>query len=230
MAQRELYKNKAFSILGDSVSTLEVFNPPECAVFYDWENKCFSGVYAPEDTWWGQVIAALGGELLVNHSWAGSLVCRHPDCENQSYGCSNARTAALGTEDRQPNVILILMGFNDRSWGMQVEPGEGEGGADVFSTAYALMLEKLKRNYPQAEIWCLTLPRSGRTYDGGDLTPSGHPVREYNRVIRACGKAAGCRIVDLERTETLYETMDGYHPTAEGMKVIARAVLDVLSD
>lgn len=223
MSRKSQYNGKYFSILGDSISTLVGYNPPECAVFYDWGNKCLSDVYTPEDTWWGQVIDALGGQLLVNHSWSGSLVCRHPSCEIESYGCSDARTGALGAEGRTPDVIMILLGLNDRGWGMRITPGGGEDGLSVFSVAYEVMLEKIKRNYPQAEVWCMTLPLSrGGAFQGA----VGRRITDYCQAIRACGEKAGCKVVDLYRPEQPYETVDGKHPNAEGMKTIAAAVLD----
>lgn len=44
------FKNKYFSILGDSISTLAGYNPPENEVFYDWANKRLAQIFAPEDT------------------------------------------------------------------------------------------------------------------------------------------------------------------------------------
>ena len=46
----QTYQNKHFSVLGDSISTLAGYNPPENAVFYDWGNKRLADIYAPEDT------------------------------------------------------------------------------------------------------------------------------------------------------------------------------------
>ena len=114
----QAYKDQYFSILGDSLSTLAGYNPPECAVFYDWNNKRLADIYAPEDTWWGKVIQALGGKLLVNHAYSGSLVCKHPACEVESYGCSDLRTGRLGLDELMPDVIMVLMGLNDFGNGM----------------------------------------------------------------------------------------------------------------
>lgn len=55
------YKGKYFSILGDSISTLQGYSEPEYAVFYDTTRKLESGVLTSLDTWWGQVIEQLGG-------------------------------------------------------------------------------------------------------------------------------------------------------------------------
>ena len=91
------YQNKFFSVLGDSISTLEGRNPPEYSVFYDWDHCCMANVFSIGDTWWGQVIEALGGFFLQNNSFSGSRVSKAHDCEIESYGCSDSRTASLGT-------------------------------------------------------------------------------------------------------------------------------------
>lgn len=222
------YEGKYFSILGDSISTLDGCNPPECAVFYDWANQCAAGIFTPEDTWWGQVIHAVGGRLLVNHSFAGSTVSKRGQYQIESYGCSDGRTGALGIGALAPDVVMILLGLNDWGYGTPMEPDDEKKGLFAFSSAYEAMLEKIKKNYPEAEVWCLTLPRSCLRRDRDFVIPerfSGGHIYEYCRAIRACGETTGCKVVDIYCPGDPYDTIDGYHPTAEGMKTISAAVL-----
>lgn len=216
------YEGKYFSLLGDSISTLAGYNPPECAVFYDWQMKRQAGIRGPEDTWWGYVLETLGGQLLVNHSWSGSLVSKLSQCEIQSYGCSDSRTSALGVEGQAPDVIMILMGLNDFGWGI---------GPEAFATAYQTMLQKLKSLYPQAEIWCMTLPIS-RWSKNPDFAPptcrAGWHLQAYNNAIRVCAEEQACRVVDLFCPDKPYDTVDGYHPNAQGMLTLSDAVLKQL--
>ena len=224
----QAYQGKYFSVLGDSISTLDGYNPPENAVFYDWKNKMIFDVYTPSDTWWGYVIESLGGQLLVNDAWSGSMVCKHPDCEIESYGCSDSRTGRLGTGDQKPDVIMVLMGLNDFGTGMVLRPKTGEGDLSCFSVAYETMLQKLRQNYPQAEIWCMTLPYSRCSTDPDFVAPpirSGGHIRDYCRVIRNCAEKAGCTVVDIFCPDAPYDTRDGYHPTGRGMYTIAQQVL-----
>lgn len=226
------YEGKFFSILGDSISTLSGYNPPDCAVYYDWEHKYLSGVYTPSDTWWGKVIQALGGHLLVNNSWSGSMVCKHPLCEIESYGCSNNRTGGLGIGSQHPDVVMILMGLNDWGKGTRVNPRAGEYDLNIFSVAYARMLHNIKENYPHAEIWCMTLPRSYWSSNPEFIAPecfSGVPMGDYCNAIRQCAKDADCRLIDLTASDALYDTIDGYHPNAEGMRTIADRILCALN-
>ena len=62
---------------------------------------------------------------------------------NYLSSCSDRRTAGLGN----PDTILIYMGTNDAGYG--VDPAR-------FAADYRRMLQKLKANYPAAEIWCGT--------------------------------------------------------------------------
>ena len=100
------YKNKYFSILGDSISTFEGVSLPKEGAFYDTFKKLSANVLTVADTWWGQVIDALGGRLLVNNSISGSTVTWHKDYEYQSYGCSDERTRSLHKDGAMPNVIM----------------------------------------------------------------------------------------------------------------------------
>lgn len=66
------YSGKYFSIMGDSISTLDGYNPKGYNVHYKNEISASSGVYGFDDTWWGIVIKHFGAKLLVNSSWSGT--------------------------------------------------------------------------------------------------------------------------------------------------------------
>lgn len=231
MQAKRDYQGLLFSILGDSISTLDGYNPPECAVFYDREHKYLSGVFAPEDTWWGQVIEALGGSLLVNNAWSGSLVTKHPSCEVASYGCSEERSGGLHQGQTEPDVVMVLLGTNDWGCGMRVEPTQDEQGLNVFRVAYGHMLAAIHRFYPDAEIWCLTLPRS-QWRKNPDFQPptyfAGGHIRQYCDAIAQCARENNCILLDIFDPQNPYDTIDGFHPNAEGMHTISQAVLQQL--
>lgn len=224
------YNNKLFSILGDSVSTLFGYSQPLGAEFYNAYRKYETGVYEPQDTWWGQVIAELGGRLLVNDSFSGSTVCYTKNNETQSYGCSDKRTSTLGSDDAVPDVVIVWMGCNDRGLGIKLYPScEAEiGDTSVFSEAYRVMLTKIHNNYPQAEIWCVTLPLADR----GGYSPSAAAKRitcDYSRVIADRAAECGCRLIDICVMQP-YISCDGLHPNDIGMKMIAQAILAALKE
>lgn len=237
MSKLGFYKNKLFSILGDSISTFEGCSIPDYAAFYDTTHKLSANVITVSDTWWGKVINYLGGELLVNNSFSGSTVCWNSLYRIQSYGCSDERTASLGKEGISPDVIMIYMGTNDWGSGIRVFRDERfdpvEDNPARFLSAYNQMLKKLKTNYPNAEIWCFTLPISKCSAKSEFSFPyfyGGRHISEYCDAIKMCAKEYDCRIIDLYSSSEPYDTLDGFHPTANGMETIANAVINELND
>ena len=219
------YQNKLFSILGDSISTFEGVSVPKNAVYYDRAQKMESGVVRQNDTWWGNAIERLGGELLVNNSFSGSTVSKLFGCEVDTYGCSDERTNALAKEDKTPDVILVFLGINDWGMGIPVYAMNGENTDCVFSVAYASMLNKLKANYPNAEIWCATLPRLDE-----HALRDGRDMRAYNEAIRAVAFREGCKVMEFASYDMTPDTMDDVHPTRAGMEALANLVCVALLD
>ncbi len=230
MNTQDSYKDQLFSILGDSISTLDGYSIPDGVAFYEGFRKFEADVFTPADTWWGQVIAHLGGSLLVNHSVSMSTVCKHDFYEIPSYGCSDERTAELCAAGQSPDIIMVYMGTNDWGRGTRLMPENAseEGDLSIFSVAYRAMLEKLRKNYPETELWCFTLPVSTCTKREGFVFPyryGGRHIEEYCEVIRTCAKERGCRVIDLYQSAKPYDTMDFFHPNAAGMKTLADAVI-----
>lgn len=226
------YENKRFSVLGDSISTLEGYSEPEYAAFYEGMKMFEADVFSPRDTWWGKVIARLGGSLLVNDSFSGSTVCRHRNHEIPSYASSDERTSHLSLGECRPDVIMVFMGIND--WGHGTAPTpEARLHADdpVFSISYGTMLDKLQRNYPDASLWCFTLPVSAWSRNENFVFPyyyAGRHIAEYCEVIRDEAAARGCRVIDLHGNGKPYDTIDGFHPNVYGMQTLAETILGCL--
>ena len=228
------YFGKRFSILGDSVCTLEGYNPRGNRVFYDEASREKTGVWEMGDTWWGKVIEFFGGELLVNDSMGGSRVTRPADAgEPFPSGCSEQRTGRLHKDRILPDVILVWMGWNDWAYGVPPE-SDGQGAGDTcFSLAYSLMLSRLKKNYPQAEIWCCTLPRSCMASEPETVFPEaygGVHIREYNHQIVNAALAAEVCVADLFSQEIPFDSLDGSHPTARGMDTLAMLMIRQMAD
>lgn len=224
------FYGKNISVMGDSISTLEGYNPDGYSVFYKGDICEKTGVKTINDTWWGKVIGYLGGNLLVNNSWSGSRVSGN--FTQIKPGCSNERTANLHKGDVQPDVVIVYFGFNDWAGGVEIDC---EGSDDMllqplcemFSHAYSYMIQSIERNYPNAEIYCCTLNTtfiSNRFF----LFPyenSGIHIEKYNEVIRKIA-SHGRHLVDLYKCETPYDTIDGSHPNADGMKILAKLICE----
>ena len=96
----------------------------------------------------------------------------------------------------------------------------------VFRDAYALMLEGLRRRYPESAVVCATLMRGAvRGYPEWVFPErlAGIELERYNQEIRDAAARQGCFLADLSALELCYETLDGAHPTVRGHQSIADA-------
>ncbi len=226
----------SFSILGDSISTFQGYNPVGYYAFFPDNGE----VTAVEDTWWQRVADDLELTVYVNGSSSGATVAGDSTgAEDPQCGCNELRTNDLsGPEGACPDRIVIYLGTNDMLKAIPVGNNDGtglveEGEVETFSDAYTLMLDKVQANYPLAEIYCCTLLPVG---DYGTKTPyvefvngSQLTSKDYGEVIGRIAQSRGHTVIDLNdcgvTIENLQEmTSDGVHPTAEGMRCIAEAV------
>ncbi|WP_080801388.1 SGNH/GDSL hydrolase family protein [Arabiibacter massiliensis] len=237
---------KRISILGDSISTFQGCNPEGFRVFYEGERRAATGVKLPTDTWWAQVLAALGAKPLRVGAFSGSMV------EGAGFpaGNSQQRVEALAKDGVAPDGVLVFIGINDYGWGGAEAQAAGRGNAlpeclDVesvpertaglapadaaerFGAAYSQMLARIREAYPQAEVWCCTLC-PGRVA-GSERSTFAYNLRgvhfdSYNDAIREAARANGCKVTDIRALGRDYEALDGTHPTARGMRQLAAMV------
>lgn len=231
------FYKKQISILGDSISTLDGYNPEGYNLFFAGDNCTKAGVQDMSDTWWGQVINLLGAELLINNSWSGSRVSQLPGTEKLfPSGCSNERTSALHMHDTMPDVIIVYLGTNDWGYGVTPEPKDirpCDENELVFSCAYETMIKKLQKNYPHAEICCCTLNTTFMSANPEFNFPVAHGgvhIDVYNNIIRNVANRFECKLVDLAAYHKAYDSIDGSHPNADGMKTLATMVLRELDE
>ena len=226
------YYGKQFSILGDSISTLAGYNPKDYKVFYDDENCEKSDVKEMQDTWWGKVIDFFGGELLVNNSWSGSRVTRLPNNDSLfPSGCSDKRTDSLHINSVKPDVVIIYLGTNDWAFGAELDGTRfltGELNMQYFAVAYETMLEKIKTNYPNSEIWCCTLNTTFMSSNPSFNFPyeyGGMHIEKYNQIIKDTAETHKCKVIDLYSYHIPYDSIDGSHPNADGMNTLATLII-----
>ena len=220
------------SILGDSVSTFEGYNPKEYAVFYNQGMQAVNALKSVYDTWWSQVIRALHAYLCVNDAYSGSRVSGR---EFPSAECDE-RLRNLRTEEYDPDMILVYLGFNDFGYGVPVTGGKGffsRKDPDCFESAYDRMLKGLKRYYPSSLIVCGTLLRTDMKGENGWKFPEhfgGTALEEYNEAIKRVVRKNTCFLADLSGTGIRYMTLDGSHPTAEGHRTFAEVWIRCLRE
>ena len=220
-------KNKRVSILGDSISTLEGWNPIGYNMFYKNEICYESDVYNSSDTWLGQVIEYFNCSILANNSWSGSRVTKLPT-RNELFpsGCSSERINGLSNGNEKPDIIFIALGDNDWANGAKLHkchiPEEG------FSEAYQIMLQKIKKTYPKAKIYCFNLFTTYIPNRPTFVFPKiyhGNNIEDYNRVIAKLAEKNKCQLVDIYSQGINISTIDGSHPDKEGMTVLARIII-----
>ncbi len=223
------YNRKSFSILGDSVSTLEGYNPPGFHLFFTKDKYPQTHVGTMEDTWWGKTIHHFGGHLLVNNSWSGSRVTRLPDREQLfPSGCSEERTMGLHFGSQIPDVILVYLGTNDWARGVPLKGGIGAKKTDYFVSAYDMMLIKLRQGYPNAKIFCCTLCHTYMSISPQFRFPenyAGINIEEFNEVIRKIAQKRKCSVIDFARYNRAYDSVDGSHPNSDGMETLAQMAI-----
>ena len=217
------------SVLGDSISTFEGYNPEGYAVFYDSLKQQKNGLTDVSETWWAQVIRALGGCLCVNNSYSGSKASgeRFPSAS------SEIRCSSLHTTQAVPDIILIEIGTNDFGSGVPVrrKPFTFKRDPNVFFDAYGFMLDRLTQFYPNAAVIYTTLVRSA-IKDTSWRFPeefAGVPFDDYNNAIRKVKRRNNCYLADLNVQNIRYETLDGSHPTKLGHQQLAEAWIRALT-
>ena len=222
------YKGKYFSVVGDSISTLEGFIPEGYALYYDAPTKQNAGIESENDTWWGQIILRLGGKLLKNNSWSGSTVSYHAEFTPGSFAHLDSRMSLLGDGDTKPDVIMIYMGVNDWGNGTPIDPSDKVPEIESFSGSYRVMLDLIKKHYPEAEVWCIAPAVNCLRGDPDWPFPyclGGIHLFEYEAAIKKVAEEKGCVFVDASRNTTPVEALDGIHPDKKGMYILADEIL-----
>ena len=229
-------KGMKLSILGDSISTFEGWIPEGNADFYP-QNGAVKDV---SQTWWKIVLDEAGLTLCTNGSSSGSACFGYSQEEEPAYGCSDYRIAQLaGAGGEVPDIIIVYMGTNDVLMSASLGDNDGlrevaEGLVGSLSDGYTMILDKLERQYPMAQIYCCTLLPIG---DWGTEQPfvdfvngQGLTSKEYADQIQIIARNRGIPVIDLYHCGITIDNMsemtsDGVHLTPEGMRCVADMVL-----
>ena len=225
------YTGLSLSILGDSISTFNDYIPVDYNIYYPGN----SGIPMVEGTWWYQVLNATGMRLCSNASSANTNVTGNSvAADGSAPGCSFRRIMDLkGADGTSPDVIIIYMGVNDFArdiplGSFQSPSIQTEGMQTTFSSAYELMLLKIKSLYPNASVYCCTLfardPGLRAPGTNNPVNRNGNTIKDFNKQIRAIATAYGASVIDVYNCGITYEnlsvfTSDGVHPNLPGAQV-----------
>lgn len=138
-------KRKKISILGDSLSTFKGYIPEGNYIYYPNDNNDVTSV---EQTWWYKLIQETNATLEVNNSSSGSKV---------SGGVANYSYTERYTNLGNPDYIIIHGGTNDIWQNVPVgtlhfESKDEELNINEFADAYDLMIRRILKLYPHANI------------------------------------------------------------------------------
>lgn len=238
------WKKKTISILGDSITTFAGSGSTAGdghliadGTYTYAGNHCrypASQIKHVTETYWYKTIQSLDLELLVNDSWAGSLVTNYEagtDSGADIYGCSMARINHLG-ERGNPDVILIGFGTNDIHFsaplgtfdktnprGLTAEQIASMDDTTFYNALKALFC-RLQSVYANAKIIYM-LPSYTTNYYGADELDT-----YCNAIIEVC-EYFGVSYIDTRKIDmTLFNTssylQDGIHPNVAGMDMYYR--------
>lgn len=200
---------KKVSILGDSYSTFEGWNPEGYISWYKPVPKPGrpTDVTEVDQTWWKLYLDHTGYDLETNNSYSGSTVC-NTGYEGKDYSDRSFinRIDLLG----HPDIIFIFGGTND-SWagspvGDYIWSGWEPEQLYFYRPATAYMLSGIQKLYPEAKVLFLI---------NDDITAE---IKTSTEEI--------CRHYDIPfiMLDNI-EKMSG-HPDREGMKQIVEQIGD----
>ena len=187
-----------------------------------------------EDTWWMQTAEELGLDLLVNNAWSGSAILLTRSGTVGAYvdRCVQLHDDTCDNAGEEPDIICIQMGFNDFSYGKDtlgtaeidydaLITADGYGTPATTMEATVIMLDKMTKRYPNAEIYMFN--HFKRVGQGAADTAL---MEQLNADIAAVCERYGVKVVDLYNTLTSPDYIgDGrLHPNPLGMDVICEAV------
>ena len=233
---------KTLSVLGASISTFEGTSNGAAA---DTTNstirknvKYYPNTTIPEvtlhDTWWMQVCEDLGLRLLVNNAWSGSAILLERSGTKGAYvdRCVQLHDNTGDNAGEEPDIICIQMGFNDFSYGKatlgtadidyaSLITSNGYGTPATTMEATAIMLDKITKRYPNAEIYMFNhFKRINQSAADTAL------MEALNADIETVCSRFSVKVVDLysNLTDPAHIGDGKLHPNRLGMDVITEAV------
>ena len=206
-------------IMGDSYSTFAGYIPEGYGPYYPENDKWKTDVLDVSQTWWHQVVSAMGANLVRNDSWSGAPIC-YTGYDNADVSKSSSFIYRLRKlkEDgffaqNQIHTVFVFGGTND-SWcgaslGQPMESGWEE--TDLYNVlpAISCYLQELKQTLPEAKIYCLI---------NNNLQP------EIEDALKAACGRQGIKSILFDQIDK-----ENDHPTAQGMRDIKDQVLAAIA-
>ncbi|MBQ7875232.1 MAG: hypothetical protein IJ306_08775, partial [Oscillospiraceae bacterium] len=236
------FEGKTISILGASIST---YAGTSNGVAADTTNSTIrnNAKYYPNntikevtlgDTWWMQLADDLGLRLLVNNSWSGGAILLERAGTVGAYvdRCVQLHDDTGENAGEEPDIIIIQKGFNDFSYGKstlgtaedinydELILEDGYATPKTTMEATAIMLDKMTKRYPDAEIYMFShFRRVNQSAADTEL------MEKLNDSIETVCARYGVKVIDLYSVLGSVEFVgDGsLHPNRLGMDIMTEA-------
>ena len=234
----EKFKGLSFSVMGDSISSYTGEISSGNTPYYTGNN---AGVYSPNEMWYNVVGRILGMTADTINGYSGSLVTSGIR-DGITPSSDATRCSDLGTN---PNIIIIAMGVNDYSYSAPIGDWDGTiNHADdttTYRTAYATMLKRIKSNYPNALIVCVTPFFTQRGINNGTTYVNSITLTcyDYVKATKDVAEIMGCCVIDgwnigFNRHNYYPQYCSDSdttpaHPNARGHRVIGETIAKELS-
>jgi len=242
---KQLLQGKYVSIFGDSICTFNGVANDVSANSTIGINKQYypaGNVRSADETFWMQLVQEYGMKLLVNNSWSGSCVIPvKPDGAGYGSRATQLHADAGVNSGKNPDIIICNMGTNDIlsdkpvgtmdamtfAWAQQYVEGQMTVAPPSFAAGYAVMLEKVTRQYPDADIFLINMLVSS--------TIGIEKSEKYNKVVNAAAEHYGCQIVDLTHcymsgANYAAYSNDDLHPNKSGMDLWTNLVAETMME
>jgi len=212
------------SIVGDSISTHYRQGDPYNS-YYNENNTYFYPKYSSclssgSQTWWAQTTIKLKANLGINNSWSGTTCTNNGNTKSASPAENDTRLLTLD-ENGTPDIIITYIGTNDCVSGRSKE---------VFYNGYKNMISKIKKLYPNAYVFCVTLGYS--VYSGGSY--SDELRLAYNEDIKEVASLYDATVIDWAKIQntTAYESLltDRLHLNLNGMNKLSDLCVETIND
>lgn len=243
---------KTLSILGHSIDSYEGVSNDTAANSSIGNNSCTYGTektwnLSVEDMWWSQVTKDTGMELLVCNASSGSAVSYDSGTDGIIKKASEERAMQLHDDNGEnngvePDVIAVTLGindfrsaqgvgdFNETIWNGICTGNDTDGYTYVprggyFADHYAIMLHKMTKRYPNADVFVFNIFESSETL----MSANAASLSSYNDMIDTIAAYFGVTVVDtyndsgINKDNASTYTYDGLHLNAAGMKKYAEA-------
>jgi lysophospholipase L1-like esterase len=251
-------KGLKLSLLGASMETYAGWVPEGNDVYYTGTNH---GIINVNEMWWKRLCDNTGMTPLVIDAWSGSGVCYNMATDsahsstNKIPMCSDLRTGRLGTENDDPDIILIVGGTNDWTYSKSTTTPLGNwngrtavdrtavlAGESTFMESYASMIAKLHENYPNAIVVGVSMQFTCRGTDLGitRVNDMGFTESDYSDAVERVCKIMGIPYIDVYNVGFTYDNYaelyaddqtvsnPATHMNAKGHAILAQRFIEEL--